>query len=233
MAESAAVRLERARSALALAEQQVGVASARLRIVPDAGSVAPAGAPVSAPDAWEIPASLSSLFPDGLVKGMTVGVRGSRLASLILASIPSSQGAWTACVGIADMGWICASRLGMDLERTVLVARESGPAMGQVLAAAIDGFDVVVVGEEIRLDARERRLLARRALARGVLVIAEGWPVRRMVEARYLGSQGLRAGSGHLSKVSLELSVKRTRAVRAQVGAQGWSAAGMLEAVAP
>ena len=233
MAESAAARLERARSALALAEQQAGVPSARLRIVPAAGSLAPATAPVSVPEAWKVPASLSSLFPEGLVKGMTVGVRGSRLASLILASIPSSQGAWTACVGIADMGWLAASRLGVDLERTVLVARESGPAMGQVLAAAIDGFDVVLVGERIGIDARERRLLARRALTRGVLLIAEGWPQRTTVEARYLGVRGLREGAGHLSEVSLELSASGARSVRVRVGAKGWSAAGMLEAVAP
>ena len=160
-----AKRLEAARRALARAEESVGLSSA------PSGAGAPAGE-------WSVPDALSWLFPRGLSRGMTVGVRGSRLAALLVAGIASGAGAWSVFLGCAGTGWAVAASLGVDLDRTVCVPRVGEAARSQVLAAAVDGFDVAVIGSSVRLDARERRLLAKRALTRSCLLIAgDGPPV--------------------------------------------------------
>ena len=139
-----AKRLEAARRALARAEESVGLSSA------PSGAGAPAGE-------WSVPDALSWLFPRGLSRGMTVGVRGSRLAALLVAGIASGAGAWSVFLGCAGTGWAVAASLGVDLDRTVCVPRVGEAARSQVLAAAVDGFDVAVIGSSVRLDARERR----------------------------------------------------------------------------
>ncbi len=128
-----AKRLEAARRALARAEESVGLSSA------PSGAGAPAGE-------WSVPDALSWLFPRGLSRGMTVGVRGSRLAALLVAGIASGAGAWSVFLGCAGTGWAVAASLGVDLDRTVCVPRVGEAARSQVLAAAVDGFDVAVIG---------------------------------------------------------------------------------------
>ena len=105
-----AKRLEAARRALARAEESVGLSSA------PSGAGAPAGE-------WSVPDALSWLFPRGLSRGMTVGVRGSRLAALLVAGIASGAGAWSVFLGCAGTGWAVAASLGVDLDRTVCVPR--------------------------------------------------------------------------------------------------------------
>ena len=133
-----AKRLEAARRALARAEESVGLSSA------PSGARAPAGE-------WSVPDALSWLFPRGLSRGMTVGVRGSRLAALLVAGIASGAGAWSVFLGCAGTGWAVAASLGVDLDRTVCVPRVGEAVRSQVLAAAVDGFDVAVIGSSVRL----------------------------------------------------------------------------------
>ena len=198
-----AKRLEAARRALARAEESVGLSSA------PSGARAPAGE-------WSVPDALSWLFPRGLSRGMTVGVRGSRLAALLVAGIASGAGAWSVFLG-------CAS-LGVDLDRTVCVPRVGEAVRSQVLAAAVDGFDVAVIGSSVRLDARERRLLAKRALTRSCLLIAEGWPARRCVVGRFDGVEGLERGAGHISTIRLSIGRASEPGRTVLIDSAGWRA---------
>ncbi|MDY5130845.1 hypothetical protein R6G99_04845, partial [Actinotignum timonense] len=115
---------------------------------------------------------------------MTLGVSGSRIALALVASLVSAQGAWCIYLGMPDMGWEACAGLGSDLNRIVTIPYLPPARSGAALSAAIDLFDVVIVGSALRLDTREQRRLAQRARNRETLLIAENWQVRDRVQAR-------------------------------------------------
>ena len=180
---------------------------------------------------WAVPASLTGVLPHGLRRGMTVGVRGSRIASLLLAGLASSQGAWVACIGMPDMSWGMALLLGMDFDRVILVPEYKDRVLPQAISTAIDGFDVVVVGQRVFLDSRERRLLSRRALSRKVLLIAEGWESREQVRGQLVGVEGPRGGSGHIGALDLDMSRPGGRPCRLAITQRGWQAREVVRSV--
>ncbi|MDP9805538.1 hypothetical protein J2S70_000120 [Trueperella bonasi] len=76
----------------------------------------------------------------------------------------------------------------------------------QVISAAIDGFDIVIVGN-VRLDARERRVLHRRAISKGALILAMNWPNATFtVDCELLALSGLNGGAGHIKSVDYLVS---------------------------
>ncbi|WP_188043800.1 hypothetical protein [Changpingibacter yushuensis] len=236
-------KLEAARLALLHAEQSVGLSSARspflsgisrnaadavtegslarqaVESVPEQHAAAPWG---DQSGTWEVPEELDFFFPRGLVKGTTFAIHGARFAAFLMAGVASKLGAWTACLGIPNMGWAGAAGLGIDVARTVCVSQTEGPAVLQALSAAIDGFDTVIVGRDIRLDARERRVMAKRALSRGTLLIAESWDARDRITSRFLGVEGVHNGSGHISAVHFELERAGVRPCRVRMDLSGW-----------
>ena len=191
-----AERLSAARSVLMQAEMAVGLNVGRSLRTED-----PEWADC---ECWDTPEPLSEIFPSGLRQGMTIGLQGSRLASLLLAGVASSQGAWVACLGIPDMSWAIASILGMNLDRTVCVPRCPHSMLPQAISAAIDGFDVVLVGRGV-LELRDMRVLARRALSRRVLLLGEGWDTRLGVDGSLVNIEGTERGAGHISSLTLRL----------------------------
>jgi hypothetical protein len=216
---SAAERLETARRTLALAENAVGVSSndARRR----EATLGAAGQWTMAAGGWNVPECLATVLPRGLGRGMNIGVFGSRVVPLLLAGIASEAGAWSAFLGTVGVGWELAKSLGIDISRTVCVPVIREGARTQVLTAAVDGFDVVVLGSSIRLDARERRLLSKRALTRGCLLIGEGWDCRERVKGAFAGVEGINRGVGHIRAILVDVVGERHR-LRLRVGAGGW-----------
>ena len=246
---SAAERLEAARRALVLAESAAGVSS--VAVLPGrashgeavlgapSGGAAPREAPSgrawsgAASDAarwreasggWAVPECLAEILPRGLEPGMSVGFSGSVLMGLLLAGIASGSGAWSVFLGMPGMGWDAAGSLGVDASRTVCVPKVGDAARTQALTAAVDGFDVVVVGSSIRLDARERRLLSKRAAVRGCLLLGEGWDCRDRVRGEVVAVEGVDRGAGHVRAVLVEAVSGRSR-VRLRIGACGWAPA--------
>jgi hypothetical protein len=135
-------------------------------------------------------AELSPLLPMGaLQRGSVIaccGAAGVSLA-LALAAGPSREGAWVGVAGLHGLGVAAAVELGVAPERMVLV-NEPGRAPGlrfgdatwaEVLAAMIDGFDVVVLGPAaiggVR-PATARRLVARLQSRGAVAVMIGGNP---------------------------------------------------------
>ncbi|MCI2012683.1 MAG: hypothetical protein LKJ57_03640 [Ancrocorticia sp.] len=227
-------RLATARAALARAEENVGLAVQRgLLPVKDHAASPFQGATDSwqkgrtaafSPAAsWEVPPALRDLFPGGLVRGATYGVSGSPLLVLLLAGIASSHGAWTAFMGFSDIGWNVAELVGVNIAHTVIIPSNQHITASAV-AAAIEGFDVVVLNAGVLLDVRERRLLARRALSHGTLVIAQGWETRERVIGVPLSVEGMSRGRGHITAIRMGIERPGRRHLLVRITARGWEA---------
>lgn len=244
---NAADRLEAARRALVLAERAAGVSSVAVlpgrasqgeAVLGEAtGGAVPCGAFAGgaraggasnaarwreASGGWAVPECLAEILPRGLERGMSVGFSGSILIGLLLAGIASGSGAWSVFLGMAGVGWEAAESLGVEASRTVCVPRVGDAARTQALTAAVDGFDVAVIGSSIRLDARERRLLSKRAAVRGCLLLGEGWDCRDRVSGEVVAVEGVDRGVGHVRALLVEAASGRRR-VRLRIGARGWA----------
>ena len=124
--------------------------------------------------------SLTELLP-ALQRGSTIACGGRAAVSLALAlaSAPSGEGAWIGVAGLPELGIRAAVDMGVALERLVMVTGEPQPvgAWVDVLAAMIDGFDVILVGPRVgRLASGAVRRLQARAKSRGVVMLTIGVP---------------------------------------------------------
>lgn len=130
----------------------------------------------------EVPAPLAALFPEGGIRrGTTVAVGpmpGGCSLSLVLAGAVTGRGGWAAAVGMPSLGLVAAAELGVELRRLALVPAPGGqwPA---VVAALVDGFDLILVRPPARVRPVDARRLAARVRERGavmVVVDTPGWP---------------------------------------------------------
>ena len=153
--------------------------------------------------------ALEALFPGGgLRRGSVVAVsRGASLA-LALAAGPSAAGSWTAAVGLPDLGVLAAAELGIAVERLVLVPRPD-EQWATVVAALLDGIEVVLAQPPAHLRAGHARRLASRARERGGVLVAVGgaWPEGADVRltALTVGADGLGRGDGRLAARQVEV----------------------------
>jgi len=155
--------------------------------------------PASAARVLPVARTLAGLLPSGaLDRGSTVVVGGSTALVLALLAEASRSGSWIGLVGLPRVGVLAAHQLGLDLDRVVLVPAP-GPDGPTVVAALLDGVDVVVVGEAALTDADRRRLSARARERGAVLLSTTFWPgahVVLTVEASHW--DGLGCGNGRL-----------------------------------
>jgi hypothetical protein len=118
--------------------------------------------------------SLVGLLPS-LQRGSTIACNGPAGVSLALAlaSAPSQQGAWVGVAGLPELGIRAAVDMGVAVERLVMVTGDA--SWVDVLAAMIDGFDIVVVGRRVgRLAGGAVRRLQARAQSRGIVMLTVG-----------------------------------------------------------
>jgi hypothetical protein len=144
---------------------------------------------------------LRPLLPGGgLRRGSTVAVTPGA-SSLVLALLAgaSAAGAWSAVVGMPGLGLLAAAQAGVELERLALVP-DPGPEWTVVVAALLDGVDVVVVAPPGPVPARVASRLAARARQRGsVLLPYGGWEGAALTLTAESGQwEGLGAGRGRL-----------------------------------
>lgn len=224
---ASADRAARARAALALAERRTGARSVRLPGplgAPGGGGaqraevgVAAGSQPPASPSALAdlerpplpVPSELERLLGAGLRRGSTVAVLGSTSLALALIAPASARGSWAGIVGQPSIGLLAAAEAGVVLERLALVPRPGADAAG-VVAALLDGMDVVLVGPEAGiLDADRRRLVARARERGSVLVSTSPWPGATVsLGVRTLGWNGTGEGEGRLR--SLDVQVVRS-----------------------
>ena len=176
------------------------------------GLVRPASAaPDDAHRTLPVPAELRGLLPGrGLRRGSTVAVgTGPRSpsggTSLVYALIAeaSRAGSWCAVVGVPAFGAVAAADGGVALERLALVPNP-GPEWATVVAALIDGVDVVVlaVPGPGAVSGSVTARLAARARQRGSVLVPYGhWDgadlTLRVTRGRW---EGLSSGRGRLRR---------------------------------
>lgn len=137
----------------------------------------------------------------GLRRGSTVAVHGSTALLFALLSEATSNGSWAAVVGLPGLGLVSAAEVGVEVSRLALVPNPGSDPVN-VIAALLDGVDVVVVGGTQRLLDSDARRLSARARHRGSVLLPFGeWPGAdvqlRCARARW---QGLGEGHGHLQE---------------------------------
>jgi hypothetical protein len=185
-------------------------------------------------------AELAGLLPQrGLRRGSTVVVRGSTSVLLALLAAATHNGSWAAVVGMPDLGLVAASELGVAVERLALVPRP-GAQLGEVVAALLDGVDLVVVAAASaqpaasgpaglsakpavlgrRPEALARRLSARARHRQAVLISFGVWPGADLeLDCGDAHWSGLGTGHGYLAERELTITVRgRGSAVRPVCG---------------
>src|SRR5687768_8677422 len=96
-------------------------------------------------------APLVPLFPGGgLRRGSTAAIQGSASLLLALLAGASRAGSWCAAVGTPSLGLLAAAEIGVELDRFAFVPNP-GPDLAGVVAALVDGMEVVAVGQTGRL----------------------------------------------------------------------------------
>ena len=156
---------------------------------------------------------LRDLLPArGLRRGSTVDAIGAAGAtSLVIALLAeaSKAGSWCAVVGLPTFGAIAASEAGIALDRLALVPHP-GPEWTTIVAALLDGFDIVVAAPPGPVAATITGRLSARARQRGSVLVTYGQSsgadlVLRSTEARW---HGLAAGGGRLLSRDLGIEVR-------------------------
>ena len=176
--------------------------------------------------------ALRGLLPGGLPRGVTVAVSGSaaRSFALALTAAASREGSWLAVVGVPGLGWRAAAELGVAVNRVVVVEVPDATRGADCVAAALDGFDVVLIGAEAPLASAAERRLGARARERGSVLVgvhepwvgsrwagpqrttgafAGGADVRAVVEGD--GWDGLGDGTGRLRARQVRVAVEGKR----------------------
>ncbi len=114
----------------------------------------------------------------GLRRGSTLvveaapGVCGASSLALALLAGPAAEGGTCAIVGLPGLGLLAAAELGVALEQLVVVP-DPGRRSAAVVAALLEGFDIVLARFPAGLPAATaRRLSARAKERRAVLIVA-------------------------------------------------------------
>lgn len=150
--------------------------------------------------------ALANLFPSGLPRGVTLAVSGGAARSFLFAVTVAATraGSWLAVLGLKDPGWRAAMEAGIVTERVVAVAPTATKERGaECVAAALDGFDLVIVGAALPLGNSPARRLTARARERGAVLITEAGPFNGLADITVDASgehwHGLNNGWGHLT----------------------------------
>ncbi|RKN34654.1 hypothetical protein [Micromonospora musae] len=184
-----------------------------------AGLVRPASAPDPAGGHRILPVApeLTGLLPSrGLRRGSTIAVAAGHPrhvggASLVLALLAeaSRAGSWCAVVGVPTFGAGAAAELGIALDRLALVPNP-GPEWATVIAALIDGVDVVVTAVPASVSASVANRLAARARQRGSVLVPYGrWEGADVTLQVVRGAwEGLGPGRGRLRRREVTVSAR-------------------------
>lgn len=208
----------RAASALAGAPAGDSVGTA-----PTVGAVPTVGAPAvgtasvvaGSGSVLTVPGPLAEVLPrGGIPAGSVVGLTGAGgTTSLLFTLLAAPPNAWSALVGMPDVGLLAAAELGVELDRVALIP-DPGPDLLQVLSILADGVDIIAVAP-VRsavgigaTPARMRVLTARLRQSGAVLLVAGRMPGADLVlDCRVEGWTGMGRGHGRLRHRELVVEV--------------------------
>jgi hypothetical protein len=173
----------------------------------------------------DVAAPLRELLPGrGLRRGSTVAVVGATSLLIALLAGASQVGSWCAVVGLPTMGAVAAAELGCDLDRIAFVPHP-GPDWPEVVAALLDGCDLVVAYPPAAVAPAIVRRLSARARQRGSVLVPVGssWPGAELtLEAAGGTWYGLGRGRGRLRCRKLTVIVRGRRAAGRARQVQMW-----------
>jgi len=168
--------------------------------------------------------ALHDLVPHGaLPRGTSLAVHGSGATSFALSMVAAAaqQGAFIAVVASRTFGLGACVDFGVPLRRVVQfdlskVEGDRPQAWSQVVAALIDGFEIVLLADHQRISARHARQLTARNRERGSLIARIGGPAwHEAPDFRFDVTSpawaGLGQGHGHLRsrQVSVQVAGRR------------------------
>lgn len=198
-----------------------------LGLVRRASDLTPEAAGLGSDRLLPVQAQLRDLLPGyGLRRGSTVAITGDvpGTMSLLLALLAetSRAGSWCAVVGLPALGLAAAAETGIALDRLAVVP-SPGAEWPNVVAALLDGFDVVVTAVG-RVTASVCAQMAARARQRGSVLVpfGAGWDGAEVtlspVESGWLG-----IGEGASRKMTIAARGRgaAARSRRAQVWLPG------------
>lgn len=157
--------------------------------------------------------TLEPWLPLGIQRGSTVQVVGSGSTSLVMLLVAQAmkQGSWMAAVGQSSVGWLAAEQQGVPLHQVVAVNDPPKGSWGQVMAAIVDAFDLLLVAPQ-GVGVRDARRIEARARERGsvVLCLGQGWPraADLQVQVEWQRFAGLGWGHGHVSACWAQLTMQ-------------------------
>jgi hypothetical protein len=143
-----------------------------------------------------LPALRELLVAGGLPRGQVVAVPGGGLLSAALAAGASAEGAWCAAVGLPALGVTAAAEVGLDPGRLLLVPAP-GPSWPSVVAALLDGCDLVLVRPPDPPPAALRRKLEATARRHGSVILAVGEWVGAHARLELTQAEWTGLGPGH------------------------------------
>ena len=161
--------------------------------------------------------AFAELFPErGLVRGRTLACSGQAATSLALAlAAPAvAAGSWLATIDLPTIGLDAASEFGIALERVVAVRAEAA-RWPDVVAAAADGFDLLIARVPAEVTPSAMRKVATRLRQRDVVMFVLGDPgalsCDGVLDADGGEWVGLGDGHGHLQhrRLIVEASGRR------------------------
>lgn len=160
--------------------------------------------------------AIGQLLPGGgLQQGTVYSIDKSMMLLMALLAPPSAAGSWCAVIGVPEFGLEAAARLGVNLERLVLVPHP-GDQWLAVTAAIADVIDVVVARPPSRAsDSAVARLASRLRQRKSTLLMMGSWPQSEaMVSLGESRWHGIGAGHGHLAAREVTVTVTSKSAAR-------------------
>lgn len=162
-----------------------------------------------------VPGPLAEVLPrGGIPAGSVVALAGSSgTTSLLFTLLAAPSNAWSALVGMPDVGLLAAAEFGVELDRVALIP-DPGPDLLQVLSILADGVDIIAVAPARSgaglgaTPARLRVLTARLRQSGAVLLVAGRMPGADLVlDCRVEAWTGMGRGHGRLRHRELVVEV--------------------------
>lgn len=184
-------------------------------------------------------AAFQGVLPDrGLARGRTLACSGAASWSVAFALVAEAvgRGSWVAAVDVPALGAEAVAELGVVLDRLVRIDARSTASWAEVVAAAVDGFELVVAQVPAGANAGPVRRVQTRVKARGAVLVLVGESAAADVQlhtARPVWER-VAGGAGHLGarRVRLEVAGRRVPHPR-HVDVWLPGPAGGVEAAAP
>lgn len=158
-------------------------------------------------DELPTPDELRAVLPEGaLRRGGTVSVQGSLQLALALVSEVSRAGSWCGAIGLPELGLEAAHRMGIALDRFVLVPDPGARALG-VASTFSEVLSAVLLRAPGRPTAGEAERISAKLRDHGAALIVLGpWP-RANCTLRVERSEWSGLGQGHGMLDARELNV--------------------------